>query len=163
MTAENDENKVKEYDIYKDSYFRYLGYANEVGESFRLLIPLSLVKLSYVVASCYVVADSVDKGYLMWKKPTLDQETKYRQTAIATTDTLIWQGLASVAIPGFTINRICWMTNQILKKFRRLPTAIRSWSVVAVGLGSIPFIIKPIDRATDKLMDATFRQLYDKF
>lgn len=38
------------------------GYANEVGEAFRSLVPVSVVRLSYVVASGYVCADAYHKG-----------------------------------------------------------------------------------------------------
>lgn len=38
------------------------GYANEVGESFRALVPVSLVRATYVVSTAYVTADAVDKG-----------------------------------------------------------------------------------------------------
>lgn len=38
------------------------GYANEVGESFRALVPVSVVWASYGVATAYVTADAVDKG-----------------------------------------------------------------------------------------------------
>lgn len=38
------------------------GYANEVGEAFRALVPVSLVWGSYAVATAYVTADAVDKG-----------------------------------------------------------------------------------------------------
>lgn len=37
------------------------GYANEVGESFRALVPVSLVRGSYVVAGLYCLADTYDK------------------------------------------------------------------------------------------------------
>ena len=68
----------------------------------------------------------------------------------AVLDTLIWQGLASVVIPGFTINRICALTRLLLLsqpvvRMRR-PAALQKWVVMAVGLGSIPLIIEPIDR-----------------
>lgn len=39
-----------------------VGYANEVGESFRAIVPVSLVWASYGVATAYVTADAVDKG-----------------------------------------------------------------------------------------------------
>lgn len=38
------------------------GYANEVGEAFRSLVPKAVVWLSYGVASSYVLADAIDKG-----------------------------------------------------------------------------------------------------
>lgn len=39
-----------------------IGYANEVGESFRALVPVSLVWATYGVSTAYVTADAVDKG-----------------------------------------------------------------------------------------------------
>lgn len=38
------------------------GYANEVGEAFRALVPVSVVWASYAVATAYVSADALDKG-----------------------------------------------------------------------------------------------------
>lgn len=39
-----------------------IGYANEVGESFRHLLPRSFVTGSYGVASVYVLAHAIHKG-----------------------------------------------------------------------------------------------------
>lgn len=38
------------------------GYANEVGEAFRSMVPATVVWLSYGVSSSYVLADAIDKG-----------------------------------------------------------------------------------------------------
>ncbi|GFR60418.1 mitochondrial fission process protein 1 [Elysia marginata] len=138
---------------------QFARYANEVGESFRVLVPVSVVRLSYVLASGYVVADSVHKGHKVWEKPATDDAQKYKQVALAATDTFIWQGLASVAIPGFTINRICWLSRLALKQVGSLPQAAQKWTVVAVGLGSIPFIVRPIDMGVDLMMDSTLRKI----
>ena len=51
----------QEVDLYRDTPVRYLGYANELGESFRYVTPW-LVKTSYAVAFAYVFADTYDKG-----------------------------------------------------------------------------------------------------
>ncbi|XP_014690273.1 mitochondrial fission process protein 1 isoform X2 [Equus asinus] len=51
-----------ERDLFRDTWVRYLGYANEVGEAFRSLVPAAVVWLSYGVASSYVLADAIDKG-----------------------------------------------------------------------------------------------------
>lgn len=40
----------------------FAGYSNEVGESFRPLIPKVFVHLSYAVAISYVLAECVDKS-----------------------------------------------------------------------------------------------------
>ena len=39
-----------------------LGYANEVGESFRQLVSIKLVRLSYIIASTYCLADASSKA-----------------------------------------------------------------------------------------------------
>ena len=55
MADSGEEVSKKEVDIYRDTPLRYLGYANEVGEAFRALVHVNWVKLSYGVASVYVV------------------------------------------------------------------------------------------------------------
>ncbi|KAL8575871.1 hypothetical protein ACOMHN_014876 [Nucella lapillus] len=149
------------YDVFKDTLIRYLGYANEVGEAFRALVKVRWVWLSYGVASSYVLADAVHKGWKEYQdtQPSSSSE-KSGSTVIAFTDTLIWQGLASVVIPGFTINRICHVTGLALRKATSLPSPVRKWGTTAVGLGCIPFIVRPIDRSVDFFMDKSVRTWY---
>ncbi|KAM6403715.1 mitochondrial fission process protein 1 isoform 2-T2 [Rhynochetos jubatus] len=125
-----------EPDVYRDTWVRYLGYANEVGESFRPLVPVQVVWASYGVASAYVTADAIDKG---------------RKAA---------KSLASVAIPGITINRLCAASLALLGAFTRWPLPLRRWTTTALGLATIPLIITPIDRTVDFLMDSSLRKLY---
>lgn len=150
----------EEPDIYRDTWIRFLGYANEVGESFRALIPVSLVWASYGIATAYVTADAIDKG----KKASAthgEEPGKTRRVTVAVVDTFIWQSLASVAIPGFTINRICAASLYLLARTTRWPIPVRKWTTTAVGLSAIPVIIKPIDRSVDFLLDATLRKVYN--
>lgn len=89
-----------------------------------------------------------------------DSNQKRSRVGWAVVDTLIWQGLASVAIPGFTINRICTFTGVLLKRGVSWPGPARKWVTTAVGLLSIPIIIKPIDKSVDFLMENTLRRWY---
>ena len=136
----------EEVDIYRDTPIRYLGYANEVGEAFRNLVHKNVVRFSYLVSASYVLADATSKARL--EKQAMGKPVR------TFTDVLIWQGLASVIIPGFTINRICWGVGKVA---RRLPSASRSVVVTGSGLLAIPFIIKPIDRGVDVLMEKGVR------
>ncbi|GIX86705.1 mitochondrial fission process protein 1 [Caerostris darwini] len=149
-----------EVDIYRDTPVRLLGYANEVGESFRALVHVNAVRASYVVAFSYVLADTADK--VKKRDKLLDKEDTARNAKLITSafDTLVWQTLASVAIPGFTINRLCAASLYLLKKHSKLPSTTRKWTTVAIGLGSIPFIVKPIDHLVDTLMNNTFRKWF---
>lgn len=86
------------------------------------------------------------------------KRTKVRQAVL---DTFLWQALASVIIPGFTINRLCFFSHMVLARtFQQLPAATRKWTVTAIGLGAIPVIIHPIDRSVDWLMENTVRKWY---
>eukprot|EP00088_Acartia_fossae_P030147 TRINITY_DN3111_c0_g1_i15.p1 TRINITY_DN3111_c0_g1~~TRINITY_DN3111_c0_g1_i15.p1 ORF type:complete len:154 (+),score=28.74 TRINITY_DN3111_c0_g1_i15:87-548(+) len=147
-----------EVDIYRDTPVRFLGYANEVGEAFRALVHVRWVRLSYVVASGYVLADTQDKA---GKK--LKAGGDHKEVAISAMDTLVWQAFASVIVPGFFINRLC--AASLFGLARALPTVAessRKWAVTGLGLGSIPFIIHPIDNMVHAVMDNTTRKWIGK-
>jgi len=152
------ENKI---DYFRDTPIRLLGYANEVGEAFRQLIPVKLVRLSYVVASTYCFCDAASKS--IGSKPTKDQIESGKsdnQVALETfVEAAVWQGLASVIIPGFTINRICWLSSIALRRgLGRLVAAEKQrYLVTGIGLSSIPFIIHPIDTLVDHVVDKAVR------
>ena len=108
---------------------------------------------------------------------TLHQEpgADTSKVAIAAVDTLLWQALASVIVPGFshhhnisiadqqifldrsfkltnsssgfTINRICWGAGLgLAKALPGVAVTARNWMVTGLGLGVIPLIIHPIDK-----------------
>ena len=182
-----------EYNIFRDSLLRYLGYANEVGESFRYQFP-SLVKPSYVVAFGYCLADAVTSGYQAYNNSSSSSNSNFNiktaemnnttsndsgsesksgittddsrafDAAVACADTLLWQSMASVAIPGLVIHQIVkWsrvgIQNMVISQAKKQPTFVMTWAPTMLGLASIPLIIKPIDFLVDELMDHTFRRI----
>ena len=92
------------------------------------------------------------------QKNWANEKVRKSQVMNAVVDTLVWQGLASVAVPGFTINRICFLSNFVLRYTTSLPPATRKWTVTAIGLSAIPFIIHPIDHAVHFLLDHSLRK-----
>ncbi|EEB15581.1 mitochondrial 18 kDa protein, putative [Pediculus humanus corporis] len=136
------------------------GYANEVGESFRSLIHVYWVRASYGVASLYVLADTADKTIKAHNIEKGNKEYNKYKVVMTTVDTITWQGLASVIIPGLTINRICAATFFSLSKLTKFSSATRKWTTTAVGLGCIPFIVTPIDTFVDFLLNKTLRPLF---
>ena len=81
------------------------------------------------------------------------------KVGIAAFDTLVWQALASVIIPGFTINRICAASLLMLAKTApKIPLTQRKWATTFLGLGVIPFIVHPIDSLVHYGMDQTTRK-----
>ncbi|GJQ81245.1 hypothetical protein Trydic_g20464 [Trypoxylus dichotomus] len=85
----------EETDIYRDSPVRLLGYANEVGESFRAKIGPKWVLATYGLSTAYVIADTIDKSVKMYNRSKVDSN-RIKKTAYAASDAFIWQMLASV-------------------------------------------------------------------
>jgi len=157
----------EEYNVFRDSLVRYLGYANEVGESFRYQFP-RFVAPSYVVSFGYCLADAATSGKKAYDYARSEHNTTNNaadnaaiiDSLVSTTDTLLWQSLASVAIPGFAINRIVKAFRFALAKSPVVvPITFATWLPTVVGLGSIPWIIHPIDEFVDAAMDNTFRKV----
>lgn len=149
-----------EVDIYRDTPVRLLGYANEVGEAFRALVHVNWVRLSYGVASAYVLADTNDKSQKTAASLPQNEEGRTAKIGAAAFDTLLWQALASVIIPGFTINRIC--AGSLYTMARTIPQVAevrRKWMTTAIGLGVIPFIVHPIDSLVHFVLDNTTRKV----
>ncbi|KAB7502885.1 Mitochondrial fission process protein 1, partial [Armadillidium nasatum] len=129
-------------------------YANEVGEAFRAQTSVWFVRFTYGIASAYVLADTYDKSTKVSKLTECTRE----HVMHCAVDTLVWQAFASVIIPGFTINRICYITLNSFTKFSKLPPRSRKWATTAVGLSCIPFIVHPIDSLVHWLMDSSIRK-----
>jgi mitochondrial fission process protein 1 len=155
-----DAEQEATYNVFRHSALRYLGYANEVGESFRYQFP-RFVLPSYVVASGYVLADAVNSGRMSYGGAIEHKSSNAPLVSVvATIDTLIWQTLASVVIPGAAINGIVRASRFALARTPvGVPVVVSTWAPTAIGLGSIPLIIHPIDQGVDTLMDSTYRQL----
>ena len=152
--------KEATYNVFRHSALRYLGYANEVGESFRYQFP-KFVRPSYVVAFGYVFADALNSGRTSYDE-AIEQKSSNAPlvSGVATIDTLVWQTLASVFIPGAAINGIVRASRFALARTPvGVPVVLSTWAPTAIGLGSIPLIIHPIDQVVDFFMDSTYRQI----
>uniref|UniRef100_U5EHF3 Mitochondrial fission process protein 1 n=1 Tax=Corethrella appendiculata TaxID=1370023 RepID=U5EHF3_9DIPT len=146
---------INEKDIFRDTPIRYLGYANEIGEAFRPIIKKIFVHATYGVAVSYVLTETSYKSKIQYDKP--EPEGGFRSAAILSGDILLWQMLASVIVPGFTINRICWLTKKAVK-VSKIKGPVGKWTPTMIGLLAIPFIIHPIDKSIDFVMDSTYRK-----
>ncbi|KAJ1460380.1 mitochondrial fission process protein 1 [Pelagophyceae sp. CCMP2097] len=142
-----------EVDVYRDTYVRFFGYTNELGESFKPLISRWVYLASYGVAGVYVILDAHDKRGKVQLSTGSDVEAN-----VAGLDALVWQCFASVALPGFVINRVVSFAGFAVNKITELPLA-RRFAPTAVGLLSIPLIIQPIDHLVDRAMDDVYRPL----
>lgn len=150
----------EDYDIFRDSPVRYLGYTNEIGESFRYQFPKFVVP-SYIVSFGYCTADALTSGYDTYgKAKNIGSSTASADALVAAVDTMLWQSLASVAIPGAAINAIVKASRfAVLRSPVALPGVVAKWLPTATGLSSVPLIISPIDHAVDLFLDSTYRTI----
>ncbi|KAL4439212.1 hypothetical protein ABPG77_004114 [Micractinium sp. CCAP 211/92] len=185
-----DGEEKTEYDPLRDGPLRYLGYANELGEAFAAWLFAGGVPLSYAIAIGYVCFDTVDK----YRKTMADARLKLTTRAIPESvdlekligtigferglDTLVWQLIASVATPGYTIHTVVAVATWALNKAEEsaqvvgaLEQAARAAGVssdvfietfnksvpTALGLLAIPLIVHPIDSAVHAVLNATLR------
>ena len=158
----------KEVDIYRDTAVRYLGYANECGEAFRPLVPGYIVTLSYAVAIAYVSADAISKGFKCNKESAANFEGTGKSNLCAfpaTLDVLTFQLLASVALPGFTINRWVAFVTYVINTIHlqdSVPEVVFNNLPTALGLALIPFIVAPLDNLVEEVLDKTTRPFLSK-
>ena len=139
----------EEYDIFKHSALRYLGYSNEIGEAFRPIVPRYIVNWSYLVEIIYFFSDTFHKGHKAYVNPK-DEDTRVFGVIKASSYTLVWQFFASVALPAFMINRVIKGLGYVLNKssmsggVKYIPTMI--------GLCLIPVLPIVLDPLVDKVM-----------
>eukprot|EP00041_Stephanoeca_diplocostata_P006450 m.85867 g.85867 ORF g.85867 m.85867 type:complete len:205 (+) comp16367_c0_seq1:310-924(+) len=166
-----------EHDVFRDTALRYLGYANELGEAFKNFIPRGAYIGTYLVATSYCCADSSSKGYDVWNRGpkherieasavVMPSETGGQVSEVlhTTVETLVWQGLASVLLPGLVINRVVWTTGRMVTRYAQaLPSPVKTMTPTVTGLATIPVIIKPIDKSVDYFMETVYNPLVDRW
>jgi len=156
LVAEAEEGE--EVDIYRDTALRYAGYANEVGEAFAPLTPGWCVPFSYAIAITYVFADTVDKTRKVLDGDKYNGDSVNTCALIEGLDALVWQLAASVALPGYTIHQLVAIVVVLLNASGVDQSGLVSAVPTAVGLATIPFIVKPLDELAEVIMDVTFRK-----
>lgn len=151
-----------EVDIYRDTLLRYAGYANEVGEAFAPIVPPICVPASYAVAITYVVADTVDKTRKAYGGAKYEEDALTSCALIEGLDALIWQLAASVALPGYTIHQVVAIAVTLLGA-AGLTEGVYDVVPTAIGLATIPFIVKPLDELAEVGMDVTLRKVWGPY
>ena len=140
----------RRFDPYRETSIRYMGYANEVGEALEDYLPEWGLPASYCVAATYVIFDTLDKGQRAYDSSP--KKVRFEETMKASTETLIWQLLASIIWPGGVIKLFVNVIDLIIPYDDTvLPTFI--------GILLIPVIIRPIDVFVDLLMEDTISRV----
>eukprot|EP00469_Lotharella_globosa_P018801 CAMPEP_0167812988 /NCGR_PEP_ID=MMETSP0112_2-20121227/1583_1 /TAXON_ID=91324 /ORGANISM="Lotharella globosa, Strain CCCM811" /LENGTH=296 /DNA_ID=CAMNT_0007711979 /DNA_START=55 /DNA_END=945 /DNA_ORIENTATION=+ len=176
VRATIQENEEQETDVFRETPLRYLGYANEVGEAFRAFVGANGVLASYAVASGYVVSDAIYQSYKVSKSAdanAMSPSGKNMRIFVTGAESLVWQSLASVVVPGFTINRMVALAHFGLDHLYKTDawagigpdttSQVDHWIPTLFGLTVIPLIMRPIDSSVEDAFAKYVRPPVRKF
>lgn len=143
LKPENEKyNNVLSYARFIKS-FKFLAYSNEVGETIRHTFP-KLIIPAYCLSFGYIFSDIFHHCF-----PFYDENGWCEETKKSLYNRLLWHSTASLIFPTLTIGASIKTTKWIMIKSGCKIHTIR-WTLPLVGIGMIPFIIKPIDDFTEK-------------
>ena len=125
---------------------RYAAYSSDIGEAFRPVVHKNVVRGAYAVSWLYVVGDV---GYETYDKYT---RLEFRGWDLfhVTSKRFVFQTMASMALPAFTIHSVVHYSKDWIFK-PRYPKYLR-WGPTISGLCVVPFLPfmfdEPVEAAT---------------
>ncbi len=150
-------------DFFRDTLFRYVAYANELGEVFKSFITKKGYYGSYAVSTLYALADGVTKAkesYDNCKADHDDHKHPLASAAVTAVDVSLFHFFASVYLPGKIVAGIREFAKSNVPK--HLVNTTRGKAIpIVVALGAIPIIVRPLDHAVNAALDL-FRKVVDR-
>ncbi|KAI0047313.1 hypothetical protein FA95DRAFT_1559276 [Auriscalpium vulgare] len=140
---------------------RYLAYTSDVGEAFRPIVPPAMVRAAYGVSWLYLAGDVGYESYKAHRRgPTPLEAANFSEPtriSMVAVKRAVFQSVASMALPAFTIHTAVKQAKKIFDKSSNL--RLRSWGPTVTGLAivpALPFIFDhPVEVATDQIFEWT--------
>lgn len=158
------------------SAHRYVAYTSDIGESFRPVAHPNWIRAAYGVSWAYLIGDVSHEGYKAWKhnQRMLHPETEEDKLAAVPyggkgvpaiedyrtvmAQRAIFQGLASMGLPAFTIHSIVRYSGRAMKNVKNVK--IRTWGPIGLGLAAVPALPymfdEPVEHATEWVFHKVF-------
>lgn len=156
---------------------RYVAYTSDIGESFRPIAHPNMVRVAYGISWAYLIGDVSNEGY---KAYTRNQEilhpTEHASAdgtmqlaapgkvpaidhyASVMTQRAVFQSVASMGLPAFTIHSLVRYSGQALKNVKN--ARLRTWGPIGIGLAAVPALPymfdTPVEIATEWLFHKGF-------
>lgn len=127
---------------------RYLAYTSDFGEAFRPIAHRFVVRGAYAVSWGYVVGDVGYEYYNMKYNHNITGSDLY----VTTTKRAIFQSIASMALPAFTIHTFVHQSKHFLQRVGRF----QKWGPSIIGLSVVPFLPmydEPVEEAVEWLFN----------
>lgn len=171
------------------SAHRYVAYTSDIGESFRPVAHQNLVRAAYGISWAYILGDVSHEGYrAYWNNqrvinPGLEltpQQAKWSGqeqvvanpkepgTVCALDDWRtvmvqrgIFQSIASMGLPAFTIHSVVRYSGQAMKKVKN--KTLRTWGPIGLGLAVVPFLPTLFDEPVENAVEWIFHKGFATF
>jgi len=159
------ENKIKSVKIFNNnelfnSKIRYLGYSCVIGELFRGIIPKSLLKASYLLSLSYITYDVYNSTLTEFKTNKKPYEYKLFDSFSEGTNALVWQILATGAIPIFILSQSVRLFSKIIFWFTVRKSIVKLLSI-GCSVSLIPFFPVTVDPLVTKTLNIINGFLYN--
>ncbi|TYJ52686.1 hypothetical protein B9479_006692 [Cryptococcus floricola] len=139
--------------------------ASDVGEAFRPVVPPWVVTAAYGVSWAYLIGDvsfttykSSQLGPSPLEAANISEPTRLSMVAVKRT---VFQGLASMALPAFTIHTAVRYAGRAFAKSGNVTA--RRWGPTVVGIGIVPALPYLFDHPVEQATDAVFEKLEESF
>jgi fission process protein 1 len=132
---------------------RYVAYTSDIGESFRPIAHPWLVRGAYGISWAYLIGDVSNEGYKAYVRNNKSQASlndEYKSAVVTGQEVVkpehipaledyrsimaqraVFQSLASMGLPAFTIHSIVRYSGQFLKNAKNVK--IRTWGPIGVS------------------------------
>lgn len=144
---------LKKFNILKKSKAA-VSTSHEINHSLHHVASKNFLNALNLVAWLYI---AYDVSYRFWES----RNKGYAQAFKVGADTFVWHMLASNLFPGLIISSIIGISKKNLEKFFIGRHNLVTYLSAGIALAFIPIMIKPIDQATDMLLDSTTRPYFD--
>ncbi|KAI0200015.1 mitochondrial 18 KDa protein-domain-containing protein [Astrocystis sublimbata] len=166
------------------SAHRYVAYTSDIGESFRPVAHPWLVRSAYGVSWAYILGDVSYEGYKAYwhNQRVLNPQLELSERAQKATGLLstvspdakpgvvapiddyrtvmvqrgIFQSLASMGLPAFTIHSVVRYSGRALKDAKN--KTIRVWGPIGLGLAVVPLLPTLFDHPVETAVEWAFHQ-----
>jgi mitochondrial fission process protein 1 len=168
-----------------------VAYTSDIGESFRPVAHPNLVRSAYGISWLYILGDVSHEGYkAYWHNQriinpqlvlTARQEKITGLSAPLELDSVsppgvvrplddyrtvmvqrgIFQSLASMGLPAFTIHSVVRYSGRALKDVKN--KTIRTWGPIGLGLAVVPFLPTLFDEPVENAVEWVFHKGFETF
>jgi fission process protein 1 len=169
------------------SAHRYVAYTSDIGESFRPVAHPRLVRAAYGISWAYILGDVSYEGYKAYwhnqriTNPTVELSDHAKRItgmsdvpsgtiAPGTVAPLedyrvvmlqrgIFQSLASMGLPAFTIHSVVRYSGRALKDVKN--KTVRTWGPIGLGLAVVPFLPTLFDKPVENAVEFVFHKGFE--